>query len=254
MEYVLKMENIHKKFGDNHVLKGVNLSVKKGETIAIIGASGSGKSTLLRCSNNLETITSGKITICDRVLADTDDKGKVMYPKEQEIRSICSTTGMVFQHFNLFPHMTCLQNICYAPVKVKGIPQEDATKRALELLDLVGLPTKSESYPSQISGGQKQRIAIARVLAMDPEIMLFDEPTSALDPEITGEVLNVMKQLARDKHTMVIVTHEMGFAKEVADRVIFMDDGEILEEGTPEDIFDNPQNPRLVSFLSKILK
>ncbi len=254
MEYVLKMENIHKKFGDNHVLKGVNLSVKKGETIAIIGASGSGKSTLLRCSNNLETITSGKITICDRVLADTDDKGKVIYPKEQEIRSICSTTGMVFQHFNLFPHMTCLQNICYAPVKVKGIPQEDATKRALELLDLVGLPTKSESYPSQISGGQKQRIAIARVLAMDPEIMLFDEPTSALDPEITGEVLNVMKQLARDKHTMVIVTHEMGFAKEVADRVIFMDDGEILEEGTPEDIFDNPQNPRLVSFLSKILK
>ncbi len=254
MEYILQMENIHKKFGDNHVLKGVNLSVKKGETVAIIGASGSGKSTLLRCSNNLETITSGKITICDRVLADTDEKGKVIYPNDQEIRSICSPTGMVFQHFNLFPHMTCLQNISYAPVKVKGIPQEDANKRALELLDLVGLPTKADSYPAQISGGQKQRIAIARVLAMDPEIMLFDEPTSALDPEITGEVLNVMKQLARDKHTMVIVTHEMGFAKEVADRVIYMDDGEILAEGTPAEIFDNPQNPRLISFLSKILK
>ena len=246
MSVVLKMENIHKSFSDLNVLQGVNLSVNKGETVAIIGPSGSGKSTLLRCSNNLETISSGTVTICDRVLATTNENGKVIYPSDKEIREICAPTGMVFQHFNLFPHMTCLQNISYAPVKVKGVSPEEANKRALELLELVGLPTKADAYPSQISGGQKQRIAIARVLAMDPEIMLFDEPTSALDPEIMGEVLNVMKQLAHEKHTMVIVTHEMGFAKEVADRVIFMDGGLILEEGAPTDIFEHPKHPRLV--------
>ena len=226
---ILKMTDIVKDFGDLRVVKGVSLTVSKGETVAIIGPSGSGKSTLLRCINGLNKVTSGNIEL----------NGK---------------TGMVFQHFNLFPHMTCLENITYAPVKVKGMDKEEARKRAMELLKMVGLETKADVYPAHISGGQKQRVAIARALAMNPDLMLFDEPTSALDPEITGEVLNVMKKLAEEHTTMIVVTHEMGFAREVADRVIFMNDGEIVEEGSPEDIFENPRSERLKAFLKSIIR
>ena len=207
----------------------VDFSLHKGEIVAIIGPSGSGKSTLLRCINGLNTITSGEI----------DLEGE---------------TGMVFQHFNLFPHMTCLENITYAPIKVKKIPKEQAVARAKELLKMVGLESKADVYPAHISGGQKQRVAIARALAMDPDVMLFDEPTSALDPEITGEVLNVMKQLAEKHTTMIVVTHEMGFAKEVADRVVFMSDGKIVEQGNPTELFEHPKSERLVSFLGSMLR
>ena len=226
---ILKMTDIVKDFGDLRVVKGVSLTVSKGETVAIIGPSGSGKSTLLRCINGLNKVTSGNI-------------------------ELNGETGMVFQHFNLFPHMTCLENITYAPVKVKGMDKEEAKKRAMELLKMVGLEIKADVYPAHISGGQKQRVAIARALAMNPDLMLFDEPTSALDPEITGEVLNVMKKLAEEHTTMIVVTHEMGFAKEVADRVIFMNDGEIVEEGSPEDIFENPRSERLKAFLKSIIR
>ena len=226
---ILKMTDIVKDFGDLRVVKGVSLTVSKGETVAIIGPSGSGKSTLLRCINGLNKVTSGNI-------------------------ELNGETGMVFQHFNLFPHMTCLENITYAPVKVKGMDKEEARKRAMELLKMVGLETKADVYPAHISGGQKQRVAIARALAMFPDLMLFDEPTSALDPEITGEVLNVMKKLAEEHTTMIVVTHEMGFAREVADRVIFMNDGEIVEEGRPEEIFNNPKSERLKAFLKSIIR
>lgn len=253
MEFVLQMQNIVKKFGVLVALDNVNLSVQKGETVAIIGPSGSGKSTLLRCVNHLERITSGRIVIVEQELVHTNENGTVLYPKEAEIRRLCANTGMVFQHFNLFPHMTCLQNICYAPIKVKGETSEDANRRGAALLELVGLSSKAQAYPAQLSGGQKQRIAIARGLAMNPQIMLFDEPTSALDPEITGEVLAVMRQLAKQKTTMLVVTHEMGFAREVADRVIFMDNGAIVEEGTPAEIFNAPKSERLQSFLRAML-
>ena len=226
---ILEMKNIVKKYGDFIAVDNVNFSMQKGEIVAIIGPSGSGKSTLLRCINGLNSVTSGEI----------DLKG---------------TTGMVFQHFNLFPHMTCKENITYAPIKVKKENKEQANRKAEELLKLVGLENKADVYPAQISGGQKQRIAIARALAMNPDLMLFDEPTSALDPEITGEVLNVMKKLAQSHTTMIVVTHEMGFAREVADRVVFMDNGVIVEEGTPEDIFEKPKSERLVSFLSSMLR
>ena len=226
---ILEMKNIVKKYGDFIAVDNVNFSMQKGEIVAIIGPSGSGKSTLLRCINGLNSVTSGEI----------DLKG---------------TTGMVFQHFNLFPHMTCKENITYAPIKVKKENKEQANRKAEELLKLVCLENKADVYPAQISGGQKQRIAIARALAMNPDLMLFDEPTSALDPEITGEVLNVMKKLAQSHTTMIVVTHEMGFAREVADRVVFMDNGVIVEEGTPEDIFENPKSERLVSFLSSMLR
>ena len=223
-ETILEMRNIVKDYSGFKAVNNVDFSMHKGEIVAIIGPSGSGKSSLLRCINGLNTITSG----------DMDLKGE---------------TGMVFQHFNLFPHMTCIENITYAPIKVKKVKKEDAYAKARELLKMVGLESKADVYPAHISGGQKQRIAIARALAMEPDLMLFDEPTSALDPEITGEVLNVMKQLAEKHTTMIVVTHEMGFAKEVADRVIFMDEGVIVEEGTPQEIFDKPKNERLVSFL-----
>ena len=228
-ETILEMRNIVKDYSGFKAVNNVDFSMHKGEIVAIIGPSGSGKSSLLRCINGLNTITSG----------DMDLKGE---------------TGMVFQHFNLFPHMTCIENITYAPIKVKKVKKEDAYAKARELLKMVGLESKADVYPAHISGGQKQRIAIARALAMEPELMLFDEPTSALDPEITGEVLNVMKQLAEKHTTMIVVTHEMGFAKEVADRVIFMDEGVIVEEGTPQEIFDQPKNERLVSFLSSMLR
>lgn len=225
---ILEMKDIVKDYSGFKAVDHVDFSLHKGEIVAIIGPSGSGKSTLLRCINGLNTITSGEI----------DLEGE---------------TGMVFQHFNLFPHMTCLENITYAPIKVKKIPKEQAVARAKELLKMVGLESKADVYPAHISGGQKQRVAIARALAMDPDVMLFDEPTSALDPEITGEVLNVMKQLAEKHTTMIVVTHEMGFAKEVAHRVIFMDDGVIVEEGKPKEVFGNPQNPRTIDFLNKVL-
>ena len=225
--YILEMKNIVKDFATCRAIDDVDFSMKKGERVAIIGPSGSGKSTLLRSINGLETITSGEITLSGR-------------------------TGMVFQHFNLFPHMTCLQNITYAPIKVKGVSKEAAVKRAEELLDLVGLSQKADSYPAQISGGQKQRIAIARSLAMDPDVMLFDEPTSALDPEITGEVLNVMRKLAEEHMSMIIVTHEMTFARDVADRIIFMDAGKIVEQGTPTDVFENTKSDRLKEFLNTV--
>lgn len=230
-ETVLEMKNIVKEYegSEARAVDNVNFSMKKGEIVAIIGPSGSGKSTLLRCINGLNKVTSGEIKL----------KGD---------------TGMVFQHFNLFPHMTCMENITYAPVKVKKKDRKAAEEKDMELLDLVGLSNKKDMYPAQISGGQKQRIAIARALAMEPEIMLFDEATSALDPEITGEVLNVMKKLARAHTTMIVVTHEMGFAREVADRVLFMDHGVIVEEGTPEEIFDNPKSERLKAFLGAMLR
>ena len=228
-ESILEMTNIVKDYSGFKALKGVDFSMSKGEIVAIIGPSGSGKSTLLRCINGLNSITSGNIEL----------KG---------------ATGMVFQHFNLFPHMTCIENITYAPIKVKKENRDKAYDKARELLKMVGLENKADVYPAHISGGQKQRIAIARALAMEPDLMLFDEPTSALDPEITGEVLNVMKKLAETHTTMIVVTHEMGFAREVADRVIFMDDGQIVEEGTPQEIFDTPENPRLVSFLGSMLR
>lgn len=227
--YHTRDETHRKKYGDFTAVNDVNFSMKRGEIVAVIGPSGSGKSTLLRCINGLNNITSGEMILN-------------------------GTTGMVFQHFNLFPHMTCRDNITYAPIKVKKENKADVQKRAEELLRMVGLSNKADVYPAQISGGQKQRIAIARALAMEPDLMLFDEPTSALDPEITGEVLTVMKKLAESHTTMIVVTHEMGFAKEVADRVLFMDNGVIVEEGTPQEIFDNPKSDRLISFLSSMLR
>lgn len=227
-ESILEMTDIVKDYSGFRALKGVDFSMSKGEIVAIIGPSGSGKSTLLRCINGLNSITSGNIEL----------KGE---------------TGMVFQHFNLFPHMTCIENITYAPIKVKKENKDKAYDRARELLKMVGLENKADVYPAHISGGQKQRIAIARALAMEPDIMLFDEPTSALDPEITGEVLNVMKKLAESHTTMIVVTHEMGFAKDVADKVVFMDQGIIVEEGNPEEIFNHPKQERTRSFLSRII-
>ena len=253
MAEVLKMEHIVKKYANCTALDDVNLSVNEGETVAIIGASGSGKSTLLRCVNCLTRITSGSITLNGETFVSTGADGKAKYLPDKQLRRITRETGMVFQHFNLFPHMTCLRNITYAPIKVKGVPKQNAIERGEELLKLVGLSDKRDQYPGMLSGGQKQRIAIARGLAMDPAIMLFDEPTSALDPEITGEVLSVMQQLAQQNITMVVVTHEMGFAKEVADRVIFMNNSKVVEEGTPDEIFNHPKSERLKAFLSAMI-
>lgn len=254
MEQILEMKQIVKDYANCRALDHVDFSMKKGETVAIIGPSGSGKSTLLRCINCLNRITSGSITLNGETFVDTPDGKSAQYIPDKELRRICAQTGMVFQHFNLFPHMTCLKNICYAPIKVKKEDKASAEQRGRELLELVGLASKADVYTAQLSGGQKQRIAIARGLAMNPEIMLFDEPTSALDPEITGEVLNVIKKLADEHITMVVVTHEMGFAREVADRVIFMDQGKIVEQGAPEQIFTNPKSGRLKDFLSSMLK
>ncbi|MCQ4637804.1 amino acid ABC transporter ATP-binding protein [Anaerovorax odorimutans] len=251
---MLEMKHIVKDFANCRALDNVDFSIDKGETVAIIGPSGSGKSTLLRCVNCLNRITSGSISLNGETFVSTPAGGKAEYIPDKELRRICAETGMVFQHFNLFPHMTCLQNICYAPIKVKKEDRKKAEARGRELLELVGLASKEGVYTAQLSGGQKQRIAIARGLAMNPQIMLFDEPTSALDPEITGEVLNVIKKLAEEHITMVVVTHEMGFAREVADRVIFMDQGKIVEQGTPEEIFKNPKSERLRDFLSSMLK
>lgn len=240
---MIKVEDLKKSFGDNEVLKNINLEVNKQEVVVVIGPSGSGKSTLLRCINLLETITSGHVYIEGTDIAD----------KKANINKIRQDVGMVFQQFNLFPHMTVLDNIMLAPTKVKKVSKEQAKEKALELLSKVGLAEKADAYPDSLSGGQKQRIAIARALAMEPKMMLFDEPTSALDPEMVGEVLDVMKQLAKDGMTMVVVTHEMGFAREVGDRVIFMDGGYIIEENEPRQLFEHPQEERTKAFLSKIL-
>lgn len=240
---LLRVENLHKKFGDLHVLKGVNLEVEKGEVVVIIGPSGSGKSTLLRCINRLEEPTSGRIFLDDEEI--TSDR--------VDINRIRQRIGMVFQQFNLFPHLTAIENVTLAPVKVKGMDREEAYKIGMELLEKVGLKDKANYYPHQLSGGQQQRVAIARALAMNPEVMLFDEVTSALDPELVKEVLEVMRGLAREGMTMLVVTHEMGFAREVGDRVIFMDHGVIVEEGTPEEIFSNPKEERTRRFLRMIL-
>ncbi|EAD9709325.1 amino acid ABC transporter ATP-binding protein [Listeria monocytogenes] len=239
----LKVTGLKKSFGANEVLKGIDIEVKEGEVVCVIGPSGSGKSTFLRCMNNLEEITAGDVVVDDFNITD----------KKVDINKVRENIGMVFQHFNLFPHLSVLENITLAPVELKKMDKEAAKSNALHLLEQVGLREKAEEFPNQLSGGQKQRVAIARALAMDPDIMLFDEPTSALDPEMVGEVLGVMKELAKDGMTMMIVTHEMGFAREVGDRVIFMDGGYIVEEGKPAEIFDNPTNERTISFLDKVL-
>lgn len=243
MSVLIDVKNLHKSFKNNEVLKGISTEIKKGEVVVVIGPSGSGKSTFLRCLNLLEAPTSGQIFFEEQNI--TDAKNDLYHMREK--------MGMVFQNFNLFPNMNVLANITLAPRKVKNISNSEAEKIAEKLLVQVGLSDKATAYPQSLSGGQKQRIAIARALAMQPDVMLFDEPTSALDPEMVGEVLQVMQDLAKDGMTMVIVTHEMGFAKEVADRILFMDEGIIMEEGTPTAIFDQPKHPRTISFLSKVL-
>ena len=240
---MIKVSGLKKSFGDLKVLKGIDQHVRKGEKIVLIGPSGSGKSTFLRCLNLLETPTEGEILI----------EGESITAPKTNVNKLREKMGMVFQHFNLFPHLSVIENITLAPIKVKKKNASDANKKAIELLNIVGLSDKADSYPGQLSGGQKQSIAIARALAMEPDIMLFDEPTSALDPEMVGEVLEVMKNLANAGMTMVVVTHEMGFAREVASRVLFMDDGMVVEEGSPEKLFGNPQNQRTKDFLGKIL-
>ena len=240
---MIDVKNLHKSFGNHEVLKGVNEHIEKGEKVVVIGPSGSGKSTFLRCLNLLEEPTGGEIIF----------EGQNITAKDTDINLVRRRMGMVFQQFNLFPHLTVRENIKLAPVKLKVMTDEEADKRALELLARVGLPDKADSYPAQLSGGQQQRIAIARALAMNPDVMLFDEPTSALDPEMGGEVLEIMKELADDGMTMVVVTHEMGFAREVATRVLFMDGGNIVEQNEPKEFFANPQHPRLKDFLSKVL-
>ena len=249
----VNMERIEKRFNNRTVLRDVSLKMNRGEIVSIIGPSGSGKSTFLRCLGQLETIDGGSITVDGTVLASTDANGTVNYASQETQHDLLLRMGMVFQSFNLFPHMTVLDNIMIAPRMVKGMKDDEILPIAERLLNKVGLWEKRDMYPSRLSGGQQQRVAIARALAMNPEIMLFDEPTSALDPELTGEVLKTIKQLADDHMTMIIVTHEMNFAREVSDRVIFMADGVIQEEGTPEQIFNNPQNDRTKAFLENML-
>lgn len=242
-EIKIHVENLKKTFGKLEVLKDINIDITQGEVLVVIGPSGSGKSTFLRCLNRLETATSGKIIVNGENISD----------KKININKARENIGMVFQHFNLFPNMTVLQNVALAPVELKKMSKEEANQTGMKLLQRVGLDSKAHSYPQQLSGGQKQRVAIARALAMNPSIMLFDEPTSALDPEMVGEVLAVMKELAKGGMTMIVVTHEMGFAREVADRIVFMDGGYIIEEGTPEEILKNPKQERTISFLNKVL-
>lgn len=243
MNAKIEIKNLHKSFHKLEVLKGIDLTINEGEVVCIIGPSGSGKSTLLRCLNRLEESTSGTIIVDGYDITD----------KKININKVRENIGMVFQNFNLFSHLTVEKNIMLAPVDLKKMTKEEAHKTALELLRRVGLEDKADNYPHQLSGGQQQRVAIARALAMKPDVMLFDEPTSALDPEMVGEVLSVMKELANDGMTMVVVTHEMGFAREVSDRVIFVDEGVIVEQGTPEEVFNSPKNPRTIGFLNKVL-
>lgn len=250
---VIRIENVYKSFDNLEVLQNINLTVKKGEVVCIIGPSGSGKSTLLRSLNHLERITSGKVYINDELVDERNSSKDVHKVSPKRVSEICAELGMVFQRFNLFPHMTVLENVMLASRKVKKLSIKETMKNALELLEKVGLTDKKDEYPSKLSGGQQQRVAIARALAMKPQIMLFDEPTSALDPELVYEVLDVMKSLAKEGMTMLVVTHEMGFAKEMADRVVFMDKGEIIEIDSPKNIFHNPTQERTREFLSRIL-
>ena len=250
---MIDARDLRKRFGHHEVLRGVSLSVARGEVVAVIGPSGSGKSTFLRCLNHLETIDGGQITIEGEVLASTDAQGLCRYPAEAQVRRICAKTGMVFQHFNLFPHLTVLENLIEAPLVVQGVARDVAVARAEKLLDKVGLSAKRDNYPARLSGGQKQRVAIARALCMEPDIMLFDEPTSALDPELTGEVLRTMRELAQEHMTMLVVTHEMGFAREVAHRVAFMDGGELIEQAPAAEFFAQPRHARTRAFLQSML-
>ncbi|QXL85844.1 amino acid ABC transporter ATP-binding protein [Comamonas sp. NLF-1-9] len=244
---------LKKRFGSNEVLRGVSLSVAHGEVVALIGPSGSGKSTFLRCLNQLETIDAGEIRIAGEQLVGTDAQGHCRYAPEAQARRLCRKSGMVFQHFNLFPHLTVLENLIEAPMVVAGVARAEALQRAERLLAKVGLSAKRDSYPARLSGGQKQRVAIARALAMEPEIMLFDEPTSALDPELTGEVLRTMRELAEERMTMLVVTHEMGFAREVAHTVAFMDEGELLAQRPAREFFADPGHERAQAFLEHML-
>ncbi|MBE7029047.1 MAG: amino acid ABC transporter ATP-binding protein [Ruminococcaceae bacterium] len=244
---MLVAKNIYKNFGKLEVLKGINLEIGQGEVVAIIGPSGSGKSTFLRCLNKLEKVDKGSIYVDGDVICENG-----IYKSDKEIRKTIKKMGMVFQNFNLFPQLSVLQNIIEAPIQVNGENKEEAIERAKKILDTVGLISKIDAYPSQLSGGQQQRVAIARALAMNPKLLLFDEPTSALDPELTGEVLNVMTNLAKEKNTMIVVTHEIDFAREVATRVIFMDGGYIIEDGTPSEVIDNPKNERTRQFLKRV--
>jgi polar amino acid transport system ATP-binding protein len=250
---MVQAEDVIKRFGNTEVLRGVNMTVQRGEKIVIIGPSGSGKTTFLRCINHLEKIQGGRISVDGQLVGYREEKGKIVEDSERNIARMRAQIGMVFQRFNLFPHLTALENVIEAPTRVLRIPKAQAIERAYELLRKVGLADKVNNYPNALSGGQQQRVAIARALAMNPKLMLFDEATSALDPELVGEVLKVMRQLAEEGMTMIVVTHEMGFAREVADRVIFMDQGNIIEEGPPAEIFNNPGHERTQSFLRLIL-
>jgi polar amino acid transport system ATP-binding protein len=252
-ELMVKAEGVHKRFGRLEVLKGIDLEVRRGEVMCMLGPSGSGKSTLLRCINHLEKINAGRLSVDGELVGYREADGKLYELREHEVAGKRAQIGMVFQHFNLFPHMTALENVTLAPIRVKGVPRSDARNRAQQLLQRVGLGDKLNTYPVALSGGQQQRVAIARALAMEPKLMLFDEPTSALDPELVGDVLDAMRQLARDGMTMIVVTHEMGFAREVADEVVFMDDGVVVESGPPADVLSSPRHERTRAFLSKVL-
>jgi polar amino acid transport system ATP-binding protein len=252
-EPMLRSEGVHKRFGRLEVLKGISLEVQPREVMCLLGPSGSGKSTFLRCINHLENIDAGRLWVDGELVGYRESRGKLYELRDKDVARKRTQIGMVFQRFNLFPHMTSLENVIEAPLRVKGIGKETASATACELLDRVGLADKIDVYPSQLSGGQQQRVAIARALAMEPKLMLFDEPTSALDPELVGDVLDVIRGLARDGMTMVVVTHEVGFAREVGDTAVFMDDGAVVETGRPRELFDNPRHERTRAFLSKVL-
>ncbi len=252
-DQMVKAEAVHKRFGRLEVLKGIDLDVSRGEVMCVLGPSGSGKSTLLRCINHLEKINSGRLYVDGELVGYREADGKLHELREDEVARKRAAIGMVFQQFNLFPHMTALENVTLAPIRVKGVPRSDARNRAQQLLQRVGLADKLNSYPLALSGGQQQRVAIARALAMEPKLMLFDEPTSALDPELVGDVLDAMRQLAHDGMTMIVVTHETGFAREVADRVVFMDEGIVVESGPPAEVLGSPRHERTRAFLSKVL-
>jgi len=250
---MISAQNVHKSFGQFEVLKGIDLEVQPGEVACLLGPSGSGKSTFLRCVNHLDKATAGRLYVDGELIGYREKNGILYEISEKQAAQQRSDIGMVFQSFNLFPHRTVIENIIEAPMQVKKVPEDKARKRAMELLDEVGLAAKADNYPVQLSGGQQQRVAIARAVAMDPKLMLFDEPTSALDPELVGEVLRVMKDLAAQGMTMLVVTHEMGFAREVADKIFFMDSGVVLESGTPAEVLETPQQPRTKEFLSSLL-
>jgi polar amino acid transport system ATP-binding protein len=252
-ELMVRAEGVHKRFGRLEVLKGINLDVKRGEVMCLLGPSGSGKSTFLRCINHLEKINSGRLSVDGELVGYRESGGKLYELREDVISRKRAEIGMVFQHFNLFPHMTAVQNVMLAPVRVKGLSRAQARDKAVELLGQVGLSDKVDTYPVALSGGQQQRVAIARALAMEPKLMLFDEPTSALDPELVGDVLDAMRQLAHHGMTMIVVTHEMGFAREVADTVVFMDEGVVVESGKPDEVLNNPRHERTKTFLWKVL-